>query len=515
MSEFQKYQPNEDERSNVPNIERNKDVATQTREYFSTFLQKVRFDADTARNVYPNVFNIEFAVIPRAETIATEAIQRNNQMADIITSPEFIDLLQEQRQLRGDCAVGMEVCIDGRIATAHTAGPAANIHEAMAGRADTTTSTLTGEVMLKSQTVEQAVESRPYQDSWQLVEMAFAHGEVMEHPDGTYEVKSNCGAMAAEAEKAKASGTPFNHEDLIAQNFENLMPSLEAISRTYNASAKSAGKPELEKVGVRAVYDTKTQGMLIGYGEDNPIFSTALTRQYEAELREQLPRIYRDPRLSQPGYYRETFTQIGRYLEKERHTTQIISYLMEHRDFQWEMQDAAERLTELQGLTSDQLRAIQFKMARGMAFQYLTGLHRQELSPEHPFSKHNEQYQAITIDDGYGATVGKNDPEVQVFSANTATIPEAVDHVVTQVTLMDHYNPQKPYVLFISSGIAEDATENTEVRKQARATVGRTFNGITQNKQIADLVHAGVLIPVPAIVSSRNGYVVEVPNLLQ
>lgn len=80
---------------------------------------------------------------------------------------------------------------------------------------------------------------------------------------------------------------------------------------------------------------------------------------------------------------------------------------------------------------------------------------------------------------------------------------------------MDHYSPQKPYVLFVSSGIAEDSANDTEVRKQARATVGRTFNGITQNSEIAALITAGILIPVPAIVSSRNGYVVEVPNLLQ
>lgn len=514
MSEYLSgFRPNEfstEQRENHP--KENFTIEQQARDYFKTYFDRVIINEETARIAHPDVMDLEFAINSRAESIALEAINRNNEMADIITSNGFVELLNEQRSLRGDCAVGIEVCIDGRIATAHTAGPAANVHEAMAGSADTSISTLTGDVILKSQTVVQAIEQRPKQEAWQLVQLAFAHGVVSQNPDGSYEVESNCGAMAAEAEAAMEQDLPFNHDDLIAQNFEKLIPSLEAITRTYNAAATAAGKPELQKVGVRAVYDTKSQGILIGYGEENPLFSTALTKAYEEELQEQLPRIFRDTKLSRPGYYRETYTEIGRYFEKERHTTQIISYLMEHKGFQREMQQSAGRLTELKGLTPDQLKAIQFKMARGMAFQYLTGLHKQELP-----SEHKEQYQAITIDDGYGVTVGKNDPEVQVFAANTATIPEAVNHVLTQVKLMDHYSPKKPYVLFISSGIAEGngVENNPEVRKQARANVGRMFNGITQNKEIANLIAAGILVPVPAIVTSRNGYVIEIPPLLR
>jgi len=492
-----------------------KDIDTQIKEYFGTFLHKVKFDAQRAQSVYPDVLNIEFAVVPRAETITTEAIHRNNQMADIITSPAFRELLNEQRELRGGCAVGMEICIDGRIADVHTVGVAANVHEEMAGLAGTSISKLSGEIILRSQTIEQAVESRPYQDSCQLLEIGYAHGIVIINPNNSISVTSNCGAMAKFQEEAAARGEPFRTNDLIGENFQLLTPSLEAITRTYNAAAQAAGVPQLERVGVRAVYDTATQGTLLGYGEENPFFSTAILRKYEDELRDDLPRLCHDERLRQPGYFRETFTSIDRYLDKERLTTQIISYLMDHRGFQREMADAAGRLSELQGLTAEQLRALQFKMARSMAFQYLTGLHKQELSPEHPFSRHNERFQAITIDDGYGATVGKHDPEIQVFAANTATITEAVEHVKTKTALMNHYSPQKPYVLFICSGIAENSANDPEVRKQARATVGRTFNGITQNSDIADLIKAGILIPVPAIVSSRNGFVVEVPNLLR
>jgi len=76
----------------------------------------------------------------------------------------------------------------------------------------------------------------------------------------------------------------------------------------------------------------------------------------------------------------------------------------------------------------------------------------------------NEGHAAMTLEDAYGATLGLNDPERQVFTANTATIPEAVDHIVTQSTLMDKTKP-RPHLLVISSGIAEDTIDNDEVRK--------------------------------------------------
>lgn len=495
-------------------------IGDQIRDYFISYSSDMQFD-ESVRETFPNAIAPRYEIAEQAERIVAEVVERNNKMSEIIASHEYKAVLTRQRDLRGSCAIGETDCIDGRIGNLHTAGPAIGITEEMAGKTDTYTSKMTGEIKLKSQTLEGAVEGRPFQDSPQLLQFLHAHGEVnqipTEEPDeDLIEIKSNCGAMMKFQQEASERNEPFASSDLIAENFRLLEDSKQAITRTYNRAARDANQKELKTVAIRAVYDTKSQGIVLGYGDPKtpPLFTTDLTNLLEEDIKSHFSSADYDQRLQEPGSFRQGFTRIENFFHKEQLTTDIIEYLMEHPQVIDTIDDATHLYSELRGLTSEQVQALTFKVAKSMAFQYLTGLHRKELSSEHPFSNHQEQYMAITIDDGYGATVGQYDPEIQVFAANTATITSAVDHVKTIVTLMDHYNGAKPYILMISSGISEGNTSG-DVLKQARATVGRTFNGIMQNDDIAQLARAGVIVPVPAIVTSRNNRVIEVPNLLR
>lgn len=494
--------------------EKRTDIAHQVDTYFASLRSNIQFDAAAIQSVYAD-HDLLYPIVEvtdRAEQIVRTAIDRNNRMADVLSSAVFKTTLDRERELRGECAVGKIVCIDGRIATAHTSGAIEGVQESMGGCVDTTTSKLTGKIELKSQTLDRAIEERPAQDAPEVLEIDYAHGEVTYRDNTLLEAESNCGAMKKFESEAEARGEPFSSGDLIKENFRLMEPAVEAITRKYNTAAEALNKPALEKVVMRAVFDTKTQGTLLGYGDNQlPFFTSAMLEQLEDQISLDL----RDSHLREPGYYRQSFTQIDRFLDKEQDTATLIEYFMGNKTYQRHLNEASHRLSELQGLTDAQQRALSFSLAKTMAFQWVTGLYKRELSPTHPFSQHNEQFQAITVDDGYGATIGKNDPEVQVFAANTATLPEAIDHIKTKNILMDHYSDGKPYVLFISSGIAESAANNFDVRKQARATVGRTFKGITQNDEIAQAVKSGVLIPVPAIVTSRTNRIIEVPNLLK
>jgi len=497
------------------NPEQTAPVQQQIGEYFATLRTNLNFDPIAVNNAYSNegLIQPQAEISDRAEEVTRRAVDRSNKMANIITSPLFKETQERQREMRGDCATGKIVCIDGRIATAHTSGTIEGVHEPMGGCVDTSISTLTGNIEIKSQTLDRAIEERPKQVANQILEIDLAHGEITYDGNGRLEIKSNCGAMQKFQADALDQGKPFSSDDLIQENFRLMEPSIQAMSRKYNAAAEAIGKSTLEKVVIRGVFDTKTQGTLFGYGDKQPpFFTSAMLEQLEPEM---LLDLRDDPRLRDPGYFRQSFTQIDRFLDKEQRTTDLIEYFMGNSTFRRSVKSATHSLSELQGLTDQQEQALAFSLSKNMSFQWLTGLYKRELSSTHPFSNHNEQYQAITVDDGYGATVGRNDPEVQIFTANTATLPEAIDHVKVKISLMDHYSETKPYVLFVCSGIAESAADNHDVRKQAIATVGRTFRGITQNPDIANKILSGVLIPVPAVVTSRSNRVIEIPNLLR
>lgn len=495
--------------------EANQAIHEQITSYFTSLRTNLHFDTQALETAYKNesLLYPTVEITDRAVHTVTEAVTRNNQMADIISSQPYQEILSRERTLRGKSAIGKIICIDGRLTPTHTSGQTEGVHESIAGCVNTSISKLTGYRELKSQTLERAIEERPYQDASQILEKDEAHAQVSYRKDGNVEVISNCGGMLKYQTEAAERGEPFETDDLVAENFKLMAPAIEAITRKYNASARNIGQHELEKVVIRTVFDTQTQGVLLGYGEDQPLFFTSsLLEELEDDIFHDLKG---NDRLRQPGFYRASFTQIGRFLDKEKQTADLIEYFLENSTFTRSVMDATNRLEELQGLTQQQIQALSFSLAKNMSFQWLTGLYKKELTEDHPFNAHHEQFQAITLDDGYDATVGRNDPEVQVFAANTATIPEAVDHIKTKILLMDHYADSKPYVLFICSGIAENAANDADVRKQARTTVGRTFKGITHNDEIAQAVKSGILIPVPAILTSRSNRIIEVPNLLQ
>lgn len=486
----------------------------QARDYFNSLRNNIRYDSNTVEAVYgsENLLHPTSEIADRAERLALEAIDRNNRMADVLSNRTFQEMQDRQRKQRGNCAVGKIICMDGRIATPHTDGPNTGVQEAMGGYIPTAVSKLTGRVELMSQTLDRAIQDRPKQLASQILEVNEAHAKIKYDANGSLIVTSNCVAIEKFQKEAEQRGEPFSSNDLVAENFRLMEPSTDAITRKYNDAAREAGKPELDKVVIRAVFDTESQGLLIGYGEEEtPLFTSALLEQMESIL---IVDLFHDPRLREPGYFRESFTRIDRFIEKEELTTDLIDYFLNSRLFNRNMTEARQRLNELDGLTDEQFQALSSTIAKNMAFQWLTGLHKRALAPTHPFAQHNERYQAITLDDGYGATVGKNDPEIQVFTANTATVPEAIDHIKTKVSLMGSNDAQKPYILFICSGIAEKYTNDPDVRKQARAIVGRTFKAITQNDDVANYVTSGLLVPIPAIVSSRTNRVIDVPNLM-
>jgi hypothetical protein len=76
----------------------------------------------------------------------------------------------------------------------------------------------------------------------------------------------------------------------------------------------------------------------------------------------------------------------------------------------------------------------------------------------------------------------------------------------------------RPYVLFISNALAEDARDVVTGRpngalKQARANVAKNFRDITEDPEIAGKIKSGEIVPIPVIITNRSRKIVEIPNL--
>lgn len=487
------------------------EIAHQIDEYCESCRRHIQFDHEKIRTEYGDdePVNPNAEIVDRAESIIHEAVSRQNAMADQRSSSEYLKAMAEQEEMKDQCEIGEILCIDGRRLSAHTSRPVIGISKTMAGIPDTYTSKITGETMLASQSLQRIIEERPNKKISMLLQILEAHADVTQMENGEIKATSNCGAMKIYRDQEAARGEPFESDDLILENFKLMEKPIQAITEKYNTGSRRSGKDLPEQVAIRTVMDINSQGILLGYGDtEQPFFTTSFLKRIEDEMKQDL---LHDEKLS-PGYYRQSFTMIDRFAEKEMKATELIRYFLNNQEFVTEVGHALSRLSELQGLNKQQQQALKFTLAKTMAFQWQTSLYKKEFSQNHPYLNHNEQFMAISLDDGYGATVGESDPELQVFTANTASVKETIKTVKTKKLLMSQ-NPhiKKPYVLFICGGIAQNAIDNPEVLKQSRATLARNFTEITQ--QIAEDVTPGIIFPVAALVENRSGRVIEIPNL--
>ncbi|MBI2443240.1 MAG: hypothetical protein HYV40_05030 [Candidatus Levybacteria bacterium] len=479
------------------------------REHFRYYFGNLELST-SASEYYPGLENSKPIIQHRAEQAATIIIERVNTVAEILNDPEFTILTNEQKKMIGPCVLGIAKCIDGRLNAAQLFGMTANVWETMAGIIPTIPSPFDGErILLYPQTLSQAIAARPKQDDHpELLEINIAHTE--------------CGAMDKRKTEQERKGEPFASDDLVAENLKLFVAQSKAITNLYNLAAAEADHDMLQRVTIDAVYDTDSMGFIFGYGQDAPLFTPRLTRDVAQPLSERLLERYQDMHYV-PGMYRFNFHQTEVFLEKERVITNIIKTLLFDLDynhgisnqFRKRMFTDLHRIPEVTELSANQYRALEFFIARNVALQYTTGLYEHQAGQEahHAFADHAEAYQSITRDDGLNVTVGLYDPEVQVFGASAPKTEDAVDHILTQSWLMNKRDLVKvPYILFVTSALAEDATDEDSI-KQARANVAKIFRDIVTNEQMLAQMRAGVFVVVPAIVKNRSHEIIEIPNL--
>lgn len=444
----------------------------------------------------------------RVIEFVSEVIERQNRIAETLSSSEYNVIVEREKLLRGNCRLGITHCIDGRYAIIYLGGRLVSAWSSKAGlvyfQEFERTDPATGETRISYElTSTRLTESihKSAEDGRGLLELLLVHNTGLINPE-----KYDCGAMK-ELQTANSREYPEG-TDLVQANLDLHEKSARAITAIYNERAEQVGRSGLKRVALPAAYDTKTMGIMLGYNSENRFFTTEVIKELANEISPELTRLHGE-KTGTPASMNKDFTDPENLLGLETRIHHITSFLLMHAGFVQKIDSFlnAARVPDFESdgetslgeqLTSDQIQALKFILAKQMAFQYLTGLFDEQ---DHAFSAHNERFQALSFD---GVFPGHHDPGEQSFGASVANTEEAIDHILTQCSLMEkHGQVEPPYTLFLSEACVDPATEGVRsgilerLEKSDRGELRGHFRSLVKDKRISELIRKGKLVIVP------------------
>lgn len=156
-------------------------------------LEPTNFSADTLGLIETNFPNIEIGLadywqsffnrvnnpeltqkMESVKTQVSEFIFENNLASAVIETPDYQQIYQKEKELRGTCAVGASICIDGRLPIIPMFGRIVNVWEKMAGVIKANKSQIDGRPELVSDRLTESVIQRA-KDGEPLLEIMVAH----------------------------------------------------------------------------------------------------------------------------------------------------------------------------------------------------------------------------------------------------------------------------------------------------------------------------------------------------
>jgi hypothetical protein len=451
------------------------------------------------QSLYGRLQTSEFGVRVDLESIRRQGvhiIDINNRVADIHSTERYQDQKEQHKTQRGKCAIGVVQCIDGRNSIPHEIDQVGSVWETKAGILNLETSPFGDGVMtLESSRLEESIAERAQNgDKGPLLEILVAHTSI-HNPD------HGCGAM----KQRKANGlVPDGTTDLVLENLRIHRESGKVIDEIYNRNVKSEDE-RLERVAITAVYDTDTMGYIFGYETQDPLRAADLASEFESTITEGLVSKLVGGSTG-PGLFRDNFNKVGTLLEQSEDLISINELLLGNEDFTRKISAFAD--ANYPELNDEQRQALRYFVSRNVGFQYLTGLYKEVDHPTHPYSDHEEDYQAVAMD---GLTMGQYDPEHQVFGASPSSAEEAIDIVTTQCALMDSIGKaERPYILFLSRAIPGVIAANGLLENE-RGILRKTFNKVLGAPEIFDRVKKGELAIIPVLLD-KTRRPVEIPN---
>lgn len=436
-------------------------------------------------------------VVEKQQEKVLRILDRNNNIAKLIESagPDgYKPVVSEEIKLRGEAKLGYVYCIDGRIPTIFIAGRFANAWEEPAGLIGMS-ETDSGEHIPKSTILGQALEEA-VRENRDVLEVFFAH-------TGTINGPNTCGYM----NQLKADLNLGDEVDLTAENIRRFeTEDIPAVTEFYNRVSLQKGKTPLSRVGISAVYETDTMGMVLNYGQEGRQFSTT---DFINSIKDEVEFVIGE-HLGVFGSMREGFSDPENFIKVTQKVLEVTKFIMGQNRFTDVIDPyLAENYSDL---TGSQLQALRFMLVRTMALQYVTGLSISEPGVGHTFTHHQEDYLSVSL---AGKPVGRFDPKEQVFASTPSDTVTAVKDIQLKLSLMDKHDAKKPYILFVSNPVKKAdwdkyvANESEAINRNV-ALNASLFKTIVADRNLKSRIKDGSLIVVPVLVDQNTGEVLEV-----
>lgn len=426
-------------------------------------------------------------------------IERNNLVASILQTPSYKQVIKENTHMLGNTNLGLVFCIDGRIPALFVGGRFARHYEVPAAEISVIKRKSDGKLIPDSTDLNEALR-RVATSGSELLEIVFAHTSLLNPHHG-------CGAMAAK----KSAGLIDGNQSLEIANLKIIKDkTIPSLTNIFNDFREQVGLKSLKTVGVSALYDTDTFGVILNYDlkdKNQSLSTTELTQKYQNELNQTLAKNklefgifnHNFTDLSAVTSFSETLAKIEHLILKEEILPQIIEEINQYLDQHY------------QELSYSQIKALRFILVRTIVFQYLTGLSQIKRNKlDHPFASHQEAFMSVAM---RGATIGKFDPANQAFASTPADPPEAISNINTMLSIMGNSEVVTPYILFVCNSVNfRDLKENNQIVQRLMGSNAGLLRDIIADKKLGEMIEKGEIIPVPVLIEEDSREVLKIAD---
>lgn len=275
-----------------------------------------------------------------------------------------------------------------------------------------------------------------------------------------------------------------------------------AFTNFHNRVRSEQGKPILQRVGLVALFDTKTMGMelrepLINF--ENGIFLKDLSKIEKISSTDLALKLKKAKKqnLYEFGKYKTNFNKRESFKNYSRDLLNLTEKLFAN--YKEEIEQFIDK--HYFDLTANQKKALIYRFLRSVAHQYLSGL--AQIS-NHPFSKHDERYGSVSKDADYP---GKYILDYQTFRMSCPDEKTGAKRMAIAATVMDStgIDKEKPHIFFISTAL--DGSYKEHYQEVINRNID-LFRSLAKDPQIRNRIDQGNILPVGVLV--LKGEVVEI-----
>lgn len=479
---------------------------SKVREIFRRIYQGRRINIRASKNsleqqldLYLEHFSIHTGkqVSKKDKTRIFSAIKRNNQVARVLNAGAFGKLVKRVKELMADTIVGYIFCIDGRIPAIFAGGKFARFFENPAAEVTTIKRKSDNKLIPDSSDLIEALRRVASMEE-DLLEIVAAHTSISDSHHG-------CGAMAA---KRKA-GLLDPKDSLEDANLKIIKEkTIPAISNIYNEFRVQFGLPILKKVAVPILYDTDTFGMFLNYdlkNDSEQLSTTGLVTKHKDRMDE-----FFIKKNLLFGAFRSKFSDLKFLTPFFENVVYMIEDILSYKVAKEMVEEIEEYINKYYpDLTAKQKKSLKFILVRNISIQYLTGLSDiKKKALDHPFAQHEESYMAVAM---RGGTIGKFDPQNQVFASTPSDPQEAIQNINIKLSIMGNSPKIRPYILFVCNSIARrDLEKNSNVLQRLMGSNAGLLRDIIADNKLGRMIESGEMIPVPVLVEENSREVLKI-----